>query len=596
MVPRAEALRSLPAATEPSSGTVNSAVLDLPETPGSDSRGYARRMRHMTRILGCGLVALLAACGSSKGSGPGQQAQAPVGTSLEDAAGCYLVLQGTSPGLAIKSTLLVPGGPLDGEMLIDGTGKITCVAASCSGSAGYEGVTQLACTSAVVAPGFINAHDHTTYDFTPPASDSHGNTRYQHRNEWRTGADGMTALPEMPATTDAKMLAAIELRFVMSGVTSIVSSGGSPGLARNLAAYNDTTWLEGLTGKVVYFDTFPLGDENGTILTSGCNYPSVISKSSAFEDGVFAPHFAEGINPGAENELVCANTSAMGLLTSNTAVLHAVGTNAQDVANIAAAGASVVWAPRSNISLYGNTMPVTEMKYAGVPIALGTDWLPSGSMNMLRELQCAEQLNTKYFASTFQDEDLVDMATSVAAKEMGFDDQIGTIAVGKLADVVVFAASGAKDFSVPINAASEDVALVLRGGTPLYGDQLLVQAAGGASTCAQMTMCGVSKSVCLDVPGVALSDVQAAATSSYPLFFCGGQVPTGEPTCVPYRDSYPNGTSATDQDGDGVPDATDDCPTIFNPPRSMDNGAQSDVDGDGYGDACDAKPLDASGH
>jgi cytosine/adenosine deaminase-related metal-dependent hydrolase len=557
-------------------------------------------MRQITRITGCGLVALVVACGSSKG-GPGAQAQgddggAPVGTSLDDAAGCYLVLQGTAPGLAIKSTLLVPGGPLDGEMLIDSTGQITCVAASCSGASGYEGVTQVACSSAVVAPGFVNAHDHTTYDFTPPSSDAHGTTRYQHRNEWRTGADGMTALPEMPATSDAKMLAAIELRFVMSGVTSIVSSGGSPGLARNLAAYNDTSWLEGLTGKVVYFDTFPLGDENGTILTSGCNYPGVISKSSAFEDGVFAPHFAEGINPGAENELVCANSTAMGLLTNNTAVLHAVGTNARDVAAIQAAGASVVWAPRSNISLYGNTMPVTEMKYAGVPIALGTDWLPSGSMNMLRELACAEELDTKYFASTFSDEDLVDMATSVGAKEMGFGNQIGTIAVGMQADVVVFATTGAKDYSVPINASPEDVALVLRGGTALYGDQLLVQAAGGPSTCATMTMCGVDKSVCLDVPGVALSDIQSSAASSYPLYFCRGQIPTGEPTCTPYRDSYPNGSSATDQDGDGVPDAMDDCPTIFNPARSMDNNVQSDLDGDGFGDACDAKPLDPSGH
>jgi hypothetical protein len=39
----------------------------------------------------------------------------------------------------------------------------------------------------------------------------------------------------------------------------------------------------------------------------------------------------------------------------------------------------------------------------------------------------------------------------------------------------------------------------------------------------------------------------------------------------------------------------DDCPTIFNPPRSMDNGAQSDLDGDGMGDACDPTPLGPDG-
>ena len=71
-----------------------------------------------------------------------------------------------------------------------------------------------------------------------------------------------------------------------------------------------------------------------------------------------------------------------------------------------------------------------------------------------------------------------------------------------------------------------------------------------------------------------------------------------EPTCIPYCDSYPNGSSATDPDGDGVADASDDCPTVFNPPRllTMDGAKQSDVDGDEAGDACDAKPLDPSQH
>jgi hypothetical protein len=266
------------------------------------------------------------------------------------------------------------------------------------------------------------------------------------------------------------------------------------------------------------------------------------------------------------------------------------------VAAIAAAGAKVVWAPRSNISLYGNTMPITEMKNANIPISLGTDWLPSGSMNMLRELSCADEMNSKYFGTAFDDPSLVAMATSNSAAAMGFGNQIGTLATGMLADLVVFAASGDVGWRTPIQAASEDVALVLRGGTALYGDALLVQAANGGTSCAAMDVCGTNKAVCLDVPGVALSDIQNAANTTYPLFFCKGQTPTDEPTCIPYRDTYPNGSSATDQDGDGVLDASDDCPAVFNPPRSMDDNAQSDLDGDGFGDACDAKPLDPSAH
>ena len=113
---------------------------------------------------------------------------------------------------------------------------------------------------------------------------------------------------------------------------------------------------------------------------------------------------------------------------------------------------------------------------------------------------------------------------------------------------------------------------------------------------------GCARQVCVDTPSLTLDQIGAAASGVYPLFFCRGAEPTDEPTCVPYRDTYPDGTSATDFDGDGVPDATDDCPTVFNPPRPLDNGdsamltKQADVDGDGFGDACDAKPLDALVH
>jgi hypothetical protein len=135
----------------------------------------------------------------------------------------------------------------------------------------------------------------------------------------------------------------------------------------------------------------------------------------------------------------------------------------------------------------------------------------------------------------------------------------------------------------------EDVHLVLRGGKPLYGDAKTVAAL--AKGCEAMPVCGEDRSLCFDVTGTTLADVQAAAAGIYPLFFCKNQTPAGEPTCIPYRDTYPDGISTTDRDGDGIPDDADDCPDIWNPIRPMDDGKQSDVDGDGIGDACDPQPL-----
>jgi len=390
---------------------------------------------------------IIASCGGNGGSSsssPQEDAGVPVdagGDAAEDAGPdasvppipCSVAHKGTS-GVVIQGTVLAGAAPLAGEIFIDGTGRIACVAASCAATAGYANATAFTCPDAVISPGLINAHDHTEYNTTGPIG--HGTTRWDHRNGWRTGAGGEPKLSGSPKkTADPKVIAAAELRFVMGGATSIIGSGGVGGLLRNLASFKDPTQLEGLTGPTVFFDTFPLGDSNGTELTSGCAYPNPRPPGTAFGTGSsYAAHVAEGINTAAENEFLCVSGS-LGLLTEQTAIIHGVGLNATDVEAIAKAKAKVIWSPRTNLSLYGNTAPVTVMKHLGVTLALGTDWLASGSMNMLRELACADTFNQAYLANTFTDEDLWLMATRNAAVAARFDTEIGELKPGMFGDV-----------------------------------------------------------------------------------------------------------------------------------------------------------------
>lgn len=538
----------------------------------------------------------VAACSSSSNgptadgndSGAGDDASSGDGGTYTG-GGCSVTSTG-SAGLLIQGHVLLPSGATEGEVLIDGNGKITCADVSCASADGYGNATVLACPGGVVSPGLVNAHDHTDFNTAPPVD--HGDTRYDHRHGWRKGTGGEQKITQPSTSSDPNVQAAAELRFVMSGVTAINGSGGIAGLARNTANYKQQGWLEGLDGPVAYFDTFPLGDSDGTEIASGCGYPSVRSAGQAFQDGNYTPHIAEGINPQAENELTCLKDT---LVTDKTGIIHGVGLNATDVAIIKAANAKVIWSPRSNISLYGNTTPLTELKNAGVTVGLGTDWLASGSMNMLRELDCADEMNGKYFGNAYDDKGLVDMATIGSATAIGFSSQIGSLEAGKVADIAIYDGNTDHDYRALLNGGVEDVLLVLRGGKPLYGDQAIVDAL--ASGCEAFDVCSKQKSVCIDTPGVKLADVQSAAGTTYPLFFCKGTTPDKEPSCTPYRDTYPNGTSATDQDGDGIDDSSDDCPTVFNPPRTMDSAddtKQADVDGDGAGDACDNAPTDAS--
>ena len=515
------------------------------------------------------------------------------------------VSSGTCKFTAGGATTLVEGNVLTsstvyrgGEVAFDQSGKITCVGCDCA----QGGEATIVCPDGVISPGLINAHDHLTYSQDPPYNDT--GERYEDRQQWRKGLDGHTQIPA-PGGASTDQLRWGELRFVMGGATSTDASGGASGLLRNL----DNAINEGGLGKgTIDYDVFPLGDASGTRRTGDCDYGgNPTTAASIANDASYIPHTSEGIDATAHNEFLCESsatydTSVPGvsndLVIAKTTLIHAVALTAADYATMAAAGTGMVWSPRSNLTLYGDTARVSVAARLGLNIALGTDWMPSGSMNMLRELQCADSFNQKYLAQYFSDEQLWQMTTQNAAVAAKMDDVIGELAPGHVADISVFAGHD-QTYRAVIDAKPQDVVLVMRGGKVLYGDDALVSAL--ATSCDSLAVCGTTKRVCLmSEIGETLAQLQAAVgAAAYPAFACGD--PPNEPSCVPTRPVSVNGSTvysgtptADDQDGDGIPDATDNCPTVFNPIRPMDDGMQPDADGDGLGDACDPCPLDAN--
>src|SRR5205823_1049405 len=94
----------------------------------------------------------------------------------------------------------------------------------------------------------------------------------------------------------------------------------------------------------------------------------------------------------------------------------------------------MIWSPRSNISLYGNTAEPQVLARLGGQIALGTDWTYSGSATIVRELACAAHWSDKQLGGAFTDEDLWRMVTINAAAATGTTDTLGSLTAGKLAD------------------------------------------------------------------------------------------------------------------------------------------------------------------
>ena len=516
---------------------------------------------------------------------------------------CAVTKTGTG-AVVIQGTVLAPEETLHrGEVLLDDTGILQCVGCDCASNPLYAAASIIECADGVISPGLINPHEHLTYQNNKPIG--HGTERYENRSDWQ-GARGHTRL-DYKSGANQTTQAFGELRFLMSGTTAIAGGGGIPGLIRNVDTSPED--LDGLPIQPANSDVFPLSTP-GKNLVDSCEYsPGRTTAASISQLQSYLPHISEGIDSEAHNEILCTSTGQFDLVGDKTAIIHAAAVDAADAKLMQAEKTKIVWSPRSNIDLYGNTAPVVTLDIAGVNISLGTDWVPSGSMNMLRELRCADSLNQKYFDKHFTDADLWRMATINAAFAVGASHAIGKLARGYLADIAIYDGAKSKDHRAVLDAGFEDVVLVLRGGRAMYGDDALVRNAvfgpgGAACEAIGPDVCGKAKTACIDVRTSSppnLAAIRAAGEAFYPLFFCKDKTPTDEPSCTPLRaasvkgsTTYTGEVSPGDLDGDGIPNEQDNCPKVWNPIRPMDDLRQPDADKDGIGDACDECPFDAA--
>lgn len=487
-------------------------------------------------------------------------------------------------GVHLIGTVLTPSGALGrGVLALDAMGNVSCAACEC-GEAGDALVID--CPDVVIAPGLINLHDHLSYAGTPPLA--HPGELYAHRSEWRLGEGGHAALPFEGRASSAEVLAQ-ELRMVLGGATSIVGAGGRRGLLRNL----DMAGLsEGLLPGAIRAETFPLDDARTARDPQRCEFGTRPDSSRvATEPRAYVPHLGEGTNERAADELRCA-LGQLGLVPESAALVHAMALDRRSAEELARRRASVVWSPRSNLDLYGSTAPVGLLSGLGLRIALGTDWLASGSMNLLRELACVRAYDEQVLGGRFDAEARLRMVTEDAAWALGLERRLGELRPGAAGDVALFTERGDGASSV-VDATVADVRLVLRQGRPLYGAESLVLAFEQGQACEPLDVCGHEQRVCSQETGLSLDEIIAAGSAVYPLFSC--DEPPSEPSCTPHLerecpfgeascDAPPPPRRLRDSDQDGVDDRLDLCPRVADP-------AQADSDGDGHGDACDPCPV-----
>jgi 5-methylthioadenosine/S-adenosylhomocysteine deaminase len=129
----------------------------------------------------------------------------------------------------------------------------------------------------------------------------------------------------------------------------------------------------------------------------------------------------------------------LGLLSPALTAVHMTQLQDQEIARLAAAGASVVHCPESNLKLASGFCPVQKLLDAGVNVALGTDGAASNNdLDMLGEMRSAALLAKAVYedAAALPAHQALRMATLNGARALGISDATGSLIAGKWADLV----------------------------------------------------------------------------------------------------------------------------------------------------------------
>lgn len=129
-----------------------------------------------------------------------------------------------------------------------------------------------------------------------------------------------------------------------------------------------------------------------------------------------------------------------GLLSDRTLLAHCVHLSDDEISRLAETGTSVAHCPSSNLKLSSGIARVADMVQAGVNVGIGTDGAASNNdLDLFSEAQLAALVQKGFTGDprVLQAEKVFSMLTIDGARAVGLQDIIGSVEVGKRADLAV---------------------------------------------------------------------------------------------------------------------------------------------------------------
>ncbi len=131
---------------------------------------------------------------------------------------------------------------------------------------------------------------------------------------------------------------------------------------------------------------------------------------------------------------------SIGILDANTLLAHCVWIDDHDIEIIAKQNAKISHNPESNMKLAAGVAPVPRFLDSGITVGLGTDGCASNNnLDLFQEMDTTAKLHKviSHDPTVMDAKSVIVMATIGGAKAIGLGNEIGSIEVGKQADLII---------------------------------------------------------------------------------------------------------------------------------------------------------------
>ena len=273
----------------------------------------------------------------------------------------------------------------DASVYID-KGQIVAVRPSAMPApAGFKDV-RVTTTDGTIYPGLIELHNHLAYNVLPLWDVP---KKFTNRGQWARHPDYQRLVtgPMQVVAATPELLASVcryvEVKCLLGGVTTSqgITLANQAGIRRHFV---------GVVRNVESTDDDALPEASTRIPDVAARDVQAFFTQLKKEKTCYLLHLSEGKDATARKAFQGLQIGGTEwALTPALCGIHAAALERADFDVLAAHGVSMVWSPLSNLLLYGDTADIAAAKAAGVPIAIGPDWSPTGSKHLLGELKVA---------------------------------------------------------------------------------------------------------------------------------------------------------------------------------------------------------------